>query len=95
MHIDSEHNRDFIQLNPRRRTPRIRYMVCVQCSWNAAAHDIVEVCADKDFSSQLNFFSDDRAQWDRRVKLDKVINVILPKYSASMYVNMNLSKLVC
>ena len=47
-------------------------MVCVLCSLDAAANDIIEICADKDFSGGLSFYgSGDYAQWDKGVKWKK------------------------
>ena len=56
-------------------------MVCVLCSLDAAANDIIEICADKDFSKGLSFYSTDRAQLDGGVKWKKAsINVEILSY---------------
>ena len=48
-------------------------MVCVLCSLDAAANDIIEICADKEFSDGLSFYSTgDYAPWDKGVKWNKV-----------------------
>ena len=49
-------------------------MVCVICSLDAAAIDIIEICADTNFSEGLNFYStgDYASQWHKGVKWDKV-----------------------
>ena len=51
-------------------------MICVLCSLDAAADDIIEICADKDFSEDLSFYSTGSAQWDGGVKWEKVCNRI-------------------
>ena len=46
-----------------------RYMVCVLCSLDAAANDIIEICADNHFLNDLNFYGTrEYAQWDGGVK---------------------------
>ena len=43
--------------------------MCVLCSLDAAANDIIEICADKNFTGDLNFYNTRKyAQWDGGVK---------------------------
>ena len=56
-------------------------MVCVICSLDAAAYDIIEICADKDFSKGLRFYNKgDYAQWDKGVKWNKASTILKHLY---------------
>ena len=59
-------------------------MVCVVCSWNSAAKDFIEICADNDFSRHLAFYSDNKARLESRVKWGEASGDILPKHTTCM-----------